>query len=118
MPGGAGRIRRAEAKVPEHVGFAAKSELAMDMLARALDAGVPAGWRPPVAIWASYAGAELACFSPGDGAAGLGWWCCPSGTHESRNSTHAVTERSFARSRGPCAAEAEQVVRRRAASRP
>lgn len=38
------RQRRAEARVDEDVEFATKPELAMQMLARALDAGVPAGW--------------------------------------------------------------------------
>jgi len=36
--------RRAEAHVPEQVGFATKPRLAQQMLARALDAHVPAGW--------------------------------------------------------------------------
>src|SRR5918992_1607874 len=36
--------RRAEAGVPEEVGFATKPELARRMLERALDASVPAGW--------------------------------------------------------------------------
>jgi SRSO17 transposase len=38
------RERRAEARVGEDVEFATKPELAMRMLGRALDAGVPAGW--------------------------------------------------------------------------
>jgi len=38
------RQRRAEARVDEDVEFATKPELAMRMLGRALDAGVPAGW--------------------------------------------------------------------------
>jgi len=38
------RQRRAEARVEEDVEFATKPELAMRMLARAIDAGVPAGW--------------------------------------------------------------------------
>jgi SRSO17 transposase len=38
------RQRRAEARVGEAVEFATKPELAMTMIARALDAGVPAGW--------------------------------------------------------------------------
>ena len=38
------RVRRAEARVDEDVEFATKPELAMRMLARALDAEVPAGW--------------------------------------------------------------------------
>jgi SRSO17 transposase len=36
--------RRAEAHVPAKVGFQTKPQLAQAMLARALDAGVPAGW--------------------------------------------------------------------------
>jgi SRSO17 transposase len=36
--------RRAEAHVPERVGFATKPQLARAMLARALEAGVPAKW--------------------------------------------------------------------------
>jgi SRSO17 transposase len=36
--------RGAEAGVPADVGFATKPELAMRMLVRAMDAGVPAGW--------------------------------------------------------------------------
>lgn len=36
--------RRAEAGVPEEVGFATKPELARRMLERALDASVPAAW--------------------------------------------------------------------------
>jgi SRSO17 transposase len=36
--------RRAEAHVPEQVGFQTKPQLAQQMLARALDAQVPAGW--------------------------------------------------------------------------
>jgi SRSO17 transposase len=36
--------RRAEAHVPEGVGFATKPQLAQQMLARALDADTPAGW--------------------------------------------------------------------------
>src|SRR5919204_6932548 len=36
--------RRAEAHVPEQVTFQTKPQLAQQMLARALDAGVPAGW--------------------------------------------------------------------------
>lgn len=38
------RERRAEARVGEEVEFATKPELAMAMIARALDAQVPAGW--------------------------------------------------------------------------
>jgi SRSO17 transposase len=38
------RPRRAEARVGEDVDFATKPELAMRMIGRALDAGVPAGW--------------------------------------------------------------------------
>jgi len=38
------RQRRAEARVGEAVEFATKPELAMTMIARALDAAVPAGW--------------------------------------------------------------------------
>lgn len=38
------RERRAEARVGEEVEFATKPELAMAMIARALDAEVPAGW--------------------------------------------------------------------------
>jgi SRSO17 transposase len=36
--------RRVEAHVPERVGFHTKPQLAQQMLARAVDAGVPAGW--------------------------------------------------------------------------
>lgn len=36
--------RRAEARIGEDVEFATKPELAMAMIARAIDAGVPAGW--------------------------------------------------------------------------
>jgi SRSO17 transposase len=36
--------RRAEAHVPEQVGFATKPQLAQAMLERAVEAGVPAGW--------------------------------------------------------------------------
>jgi SRSO17 transposase len=36
--------RRAEAHVPEQVAFQTKPQLAQQMLARAVDAGVPAGW--------------------------------------------------------------------------
>jgi len=36
--------RRAEGHVPEQVGFHTKPQLAQQMLARAVDAGVPAGW--------------------------------------------------------------------------
>jgi SRSO17 transposase len=36
--------RRAEAGIPEEVEFATKPELAMRMLTRGVDAGVPAGW--------------------------------------------------------------------------
>lgn len=36
--------RRAEAHIPEQVGFATKGELARDLLARAFAAGVPARW--------------------------------------------------------------------------
>ena len=36
--------RRAAAHVPEQVGFQTKPQLAQQLLARALDAGVPAGW--------------------------------------------------------------------------
>ena len=36
--------RRAEAHVPEQVAFATKPQLAQQMLARAVEAGVPAGW--------------------------------------------------------------------------
>jgi len=38
------RPRRAEARIGEDVEFATKPELAMRMIGRALDAGVPAGW--------------------------------------------------------------------------
>lgn len=38
------RDRRAEAHIDEAVEFATKPELAMAMITRALDAGVPAGW--------------------------------------------------------------------------
>jgi SRSO17 transposase len=38
------RARCREAGVPDEVGFATKPELAMRMIGRALDAGVPAGW--------------------------------------------------------------------------
>ncbi|MGI8868354.1 MAG: transposase [Mycobacteriales bacterium] len=38
------QARRAEARVADGVEFATKPEQAMDMIARALDAGVPAGW--------------------------------------------------------------------------
>ena len=38
------RARRAEARIEEDVEFATKPELAMRMIARAIEAGVPAGW--------------------------------------------------------------------------
>jgi SRSO17 transposase len=38
------RARCAEAGIPDEVQFATKPELAIRMLTRALDAGVPAGW--------------------------------------------------------------------------
>ena len=38
------QLRRAEARIDEDVEFATKPELAMRMLGRAIDAGVPAGW--------------------------------------------------------------------------
>ena len=38
------RVRRAEARIEENVEFATKPELAMRMIDRAIEAGVPAGW--------------------------------------------------------------------------
>ncbi len=49
------RDRCTEAGVPDSVGFATKPELAMRMLARALDAGVTAGWVSGDEVYGQYA---------------------------------------------------------------
>jgi len=48
------RVRCREAGVPEHVQFATKPELAIRMLTRALDAGVPAGWVAGDAVYGQH----------------------------------------------------------------
>jgi SRSO17 transposase len=48
--------RRAEARVGGDVEFATKPELAMRIIARALDADVPAGWLPAIRSTASSPG--------------------------------------------------------------
>ena len=46
--------RRVEARIDEGVEFATKPELAMRMLARAIDAGVPAGWVTGDEVYGQY----------------------------------------------------------------
>jgi SRSO17 transposase len=48
------RDRCTEAGVPDSVGFATKPELAMRMLARAIDTGVPAGWVSGDEVYGQY----------------------------------------------------------------
>jgi SRSO17 transposase len=48
--------RRVEAGVPEQVEFATKPELAMRMIGRALDAGVPAGWVTGDEVYGQHSG--------------------------------------------------------------
>jgi SRSO17 transposase len=48
--------RRVEAGIPEQVEFATKPELAMRMIARALDAGVPAGWVTGDEVYGQHSG--------------------------------------------------------------
>ena len=48
--------RRAEAHVGEGVGFATKPELAMRMIGRAIDAGVPAGWVAGDEVYGQHSG--------------------------------------------------------------
>lgn len=48
--------RRAEAGIPEEVGFATKPELAMRMIARAIEAGVPAGWVTGDEVYGQHSG--------------------------------------------------------------
>ena len=48
--------RRAEAGIPEQVGFATKPELAMRMIARAIEAGVPAGWVTGDEVYGQHSG--------------------------------------------------------------
>ena len=50
------RDRCAQAGVPDDVGFATKPELAIRMLARALDAGVPAGWVTADEVYGQHGG--------------------------------------------------------------
>lgn len=47
--------RRAEARIDAGVEFATKPELAMRMIARAIDAGVPAGWATGDAVYGQHA---------------------------------------------------------------
>jgi SRSO17 transposase len=54
------RDRCAEAGIGAEVGFATKPELALVMLTRALDAGVPAGWVAADEIYGQNAGLRLA----------------------------------------------------------
>ncbi len=46
--------RRAQARVPATVEFATKPELAMAMLTRAMDAGLPAGWVTGDEVYGQY----------------------------------------------------------------
>ncbi|MBK8460727.1 MAG: IS701 family transposase [Micropruina sp.] len=48
--------RRAKAGIPEEVGFATKPELAMRMIARAIEAGVPAGWVTGDEVYGQHSG--------------------------------------------------------------
>ena len=50
------RPRRAEARVGDEVEFATKPELAMRMIARAIDAGVPAGWVAGDEVYGQHSG--------------------------------------------------------------
>lgn len=50
------RPRRAEARVGEDVEFATKPELAMRMIARAIDAGVPSGWVAGDEVYGQHSG--------------------------------------------------------------
>jgi SRSO17 transposase len=52
--------RRAEAGIASEIGFATKPELAVAMLTRALDAGVPAGWVAADEVYGQNAGLRLA----------------------------------------------------------
>lgn len=53
------RDRCRQAGIPDGVGFATKPELAIRMLTRALDAGVPAGWVTADAVYGQHAGMRL-----------------------------------------------------------
>jgi SRSO17 transposase len=53
------RERRVEARVDEGVEFATKPELAMRMLGRAIDAGVPAGWVTADEVYGQHFGLRM-----------------------------------------------------------
>jgi SRSO17 transposase len=53
------RARRAEARVGQDVEFATKPELAMRMLGRALQAGVPAGWLTADEVYGQHYGLRM-----------------------------------------------------------